>query len=44
MKTLRLAIVLLGLWQGPVLACNEECAPGFVFDDAQGTCVRITTS
>lgn len=21
-------------------ACNEECASGFVFSDAQGVCVR----
>lgn len=44
MTALRLAVVLLVLAQAPVLACDEECSPGFAFDDAQGTCVRVTTS
>ena len=44
MKTLRMATVLVPLAQAPALACDEECAPGFVFDDTVATCVRVTTS
>ncbi len=25
----------------PALACNEECAAGFSFDDARATCIRL---
>jgi hypothetical protein len=44
MRALRMTIVLTGLAQGPALACDEECAPGFVFDDTLATCVRVVSS
>jgi hypothetical protein len=44
MRTLRMTVVLIGIAQGPVLACDEECAPGFAFDDTLATCVRVATS
>ncbi len=44
MKKLCVAMLLLLLGQGISVACDEECAPGFVFDDAQGTCIRVSTS
>ena len=45
MRLTALAIVgLLALAGVPAVACDETCAPGFYFDDALATCVRITTS
>lgn len=44
MRSIWLATVLVVFGQLAALACDEECAPGFVFDDAQATCVRVGTS
>jgi hypothetical protein len=44
MRSVWLAAVLIAFGHWAALACDEECATGFVFDDAQGTCVRVGTS
>jgi hypothetical protein len=44
MRALGIAVMLFGLAHGAALACDEECAPDFVFDDRRATCVRATTS
>lgn len=47
MTALRLALIALlaaaSLATG-ARACNEDCAAGFVFDDAEGVCVRAGAS
>jgi hypothetical protein len=47
MKLLVLSVplaMLVALGAASAMACDEECAPGFYFDDEQATCIRITTS
>jgi hypothetical protein len=44
MDALNAAVLLFALAVGPAAACDEACAPGFVFDDALATCVRVATS
>ena len=43
MPTLRLTLFVLlaaASLATAARACNEECGAGFVFDDAEGVCVR----